>query len=188
MPLLNSSTFHCIDYPSAVWKTHIEVWPNSLLYRVYNFIPWQGVNVAQSLSLHSYFGHTFKIWRSDWIFLCPDLQGSFPHHNTMNTMLSRIFLFLVISYKDYSRDAHKPFPWPVFAGWNLQENPPIYPQFWSQHIWIKWRQSHGTKYTAPWHAQNIVSLPLLWQRVLWSNCQRYRLEVGQPVGHFSPNF
>ena len=38
----------------------------------------------------------FVLWRLDRILLCPDLQGSFPHHNTMNTMLNRIFLFLVV--------------------------------------------------------------------------------------------
>ena len=36
--------------------------------------------------------------------------------------------------------------------------------------------------------KNRVSLPPLWQRVVWSSYQRYRLSVGQPVGLVSPNF
>ena len=62
-----------------------------------------------------------------------------------------------------------------------------------------WTLGMGTEWPLVWWAwvpgcalqplvQNRVSLLLLWQGVLWSYCQRYRLKVGQPVGHYSPNF
>ena len=92
MTFLNSSTFHCIDYPSAVWKTRIEY---LAVHSVQLYALARGkrgtILVAAFLVCH-----TFKIWRLDWISLCPDLKGSFTHHNTKNTMLNRIFLFLVI--------------------------------------------------------------------------------------------
>ena len=51
-----------------------------------------------------------------------------------------------------------------------------------------YKYKHKQRQNLNLNAQNSVSLPLLWQRVLWSNYQRYRLSVGQPVGLVSPNF